>query len=385
MNFSWRRAKSVAYKEYKHILRDPFTLAVTLILPMIFVGMFGFVIDLDYKHMRVAVRDNDQTSVSRRFLQEMASSGYFDLSPVHTPAAADRALEQNASPALLVIKRGFGRNIRAANPEKPAQVQLLADGTDNVQASIMGSYMQGVVQKANAVFMRDNPELAGGAEGAARLAGGQIRSRFLFNPELNSRWFIVPALSTIIIGFLAIVLTALTVAKEWENGSMELLLSTPVRPFEIIFGKLAPYFLLTFFDILIVFVLAILVFKIPFVGSFMLYMLACAVYITGALALGVFISVVTRSQQSAIQFAFAAGLLPSLIFSGFIFPIENMPAFFRYFTVIFPQRWFLLISRNSFLSDAGISSLSFALCAIAIFAVCMILLAVNKFKTDLEL
>ena len=384
MNFSWRRAKSVAYKEYKHILRDPFTLAVTLILPMIFVGMFGFVIDLDYKHMRVAVRDNDQTSVSRRFLQEMASSGYFDLSPVHTPAAADRALEQNASPALLVIKRGFGRNIRAANPEKPAQVQLLADGTDNVQASIMGSYMQGVVQKANAVFMRDNPELAGGAEGAARLAGGQIRSRFLFNPELNSRWFIVPALSTIIIGFLAIVLTALTVAKEWENGSMELLLSTPVRPSEIVLGKLVPYFVLTFLDVLVVFVLAVYVFRIPFLGSFLFYMAACWVYITGALALGLVISVVTRQQQAAIQFAFAVGLLPSFIFSGFIFPIENMPAFFQYFTALFPQRWFLLISRTVFLSDAAPATLAAAFGTIGLFAAAMILLAVHKFKTDVE-
>lgn len=384
MNFSWRRARSVAYKEYKHILRDPFTLAVTLILPLVFVGMFGFVIDLDYKHMRVYVRDNDQTSVSRRFLQEMSSSGYFDLKPVHSPSEADQALDKNNSPALLIIKRGFGRNIRAGNPENPGQIQLLADGTDNVQASIIGTYLQGVVQKANAVFAKDNSELSGGAEEAALSAGGQIRSRFLFNPELNSRWFIVPALSTIIIGFLAIVLTALTVAKEWENGSMELLLSTPVRPAEIVLGKLVPYFLLTFFDVLVVFVLALYVFRIPFLGSFLFYMAACWVYITGALALGLVISVVTRQQQAAIQFAFAVGLLPSFIFSGFIFPIENMPAFFQYFTALFPQRWFLHISRTVFLSDAAPLTLATAFGAILLFATAMILLAVHKFKTDVE-
>ena len=383
MNFSWRRARSVALKEYKHILRDPFTLAVTLILPLVFVGMFGFVIDLDYKHMRVYVRDNDQTSVSRRFLQEMASSGYFDLTPVHSPAEADQALEKNGSPALLIIKRGFGRNVRSGNPETPGQIQLLADGTDNVQSSIMGTYLQGVIQKANAVFARDNPDLSGSAERAPN-GGDQIRSRFLFNPELNSRWFIVPALSTIIIGFLAIVLTALTVAKEWENGSMELLLSTPVRPAEIVLGKLVPYFLLTFFDVLVVFVLAVYVFRIPFLGSFLFYMAACWVYITGALALGLVISVVTRQQQAAIQFAFAVGLLPSFIFSGFIFPIENMPAFFQYFTALFPQRWFLLISRTVFLSDAAPMTLATAFGAIGLFAAAMILLAVHKFKTDVE-
>ena len=379
MTFSWRRARSVALKEYKHILRDPFTLLVTLVLPLVFVGFFGFVIDLDYKHMRVYVRDNDQTSVSRRFLQEAASSGYFDLHPVHGQFQLDQALERNDSPALLVIRPGFGRHIRAGDAENPGEVQLLADGTDNVQASIMGSYMQGVVQKANAVFARDNPALADAAG-----AGDQIRSRFLFNPELNSRWFIVPALSTIIIGFLAIVLTALTVAKEWENGSMELLLSTPVRPSEIVLGKLVPYFLLTFFDVLVVFVLAIYVFKIPFLGSFLFYMASCWVYITGALALGLVISVVTRQQQAAIQFAFAVGLLPSCIFSGFIFPIENMPAFFQYFTALFPQRWFLLISRTVFLSDAAPATLATALAAIGVFAGAMILLAVHKFKTDVE-
>ena len=381
MNF--RRVYSIAVKEYKHIMRDPFTLAVTLILPMAFVCLFGFIIDMDYKHMPLKVRDNDQSSVSRRFLQEVSSSGYFDLIGLHGQSQAEAAVDANDSTGVLIINKGFGRDILRGDISRPGKAQFLIDGSDNARAAIMLNYMSGIVQKQNARYAEKNADAAPPAQAASGLAGA-VRTRFLFNPELNSRWFIVPALNTIIIGFLAIVLTALTVAKEWENGSMELLLSTPVRPSEIVLGKLAPYFLLTFFDILIVFVLAIMVFRIPFVGSFMLYMLACAVYIMGALALGVFISVATRAQQSAIQFAFAVGLLPSFIFSGFIFPIENMPAFFRYFTVIFPQRWFLLISRNLFLSDAGISSLSFALSAIALFAACMILLAVNTFKTDVE-
>ena len=167
MKLSLRRVRSVAYKEYKHILRDPFTLIVALVLPLVFVGMFGFVIDLDYKHMRVFVRDNDQTSVSRRFLQEVASSGYFDLTPVHGQLQADKALGRNDSPALMIIRSGFGKNVRAGDPAKPGQIQLLADGTDNVQAGIMGTYMQGVLQKANAVFMRANAESAGAAQAPA--------------------------------------------------------------------------------------------------------------------------------------------------------------------------------------------------------------------------
>lgn len=374
MRLFLRRVRSVAAKEYKHILRDPFTLVVALVLPLIFVGMFGFVIDLDYKHMRLYVRDNDQTSVSRRFLQEVSSSGYFDQTPLHGPAQADEALQKNNTPAVLIIKPGFGRHVKAGDISEPGQAQLLTDGTDNVQASIIQIYMRGIIEATNALFL---PE---GGEGAS----ARIRTRFLFNPELSSRWFIVPALSTVIIGLLAIMLTALTVAKEWENGSMELLLSTPVRPAEIVLGKLIPYFLLALFDVLVVFVLALTVFRIPFEGSFLLYMLACAIYVTGALALGLVISVVTRQQQAAIQFAFAVGLLPSFIFSGFIFPIENMPLFFRWFTALFPQRWFLLISRTLFLSEAGFSPLAPAFWGIGLFAVFMIILAVFKFKTDVE-
>ncbi len=374
MNLFLRRVRSVASKEYKHILRDPFTLIVALVLPLMFVGLFGFVIDLDYQHMRLYVRDNDQTSVSRRFLQEASSSGYFDQTPVHGPRQADEALQKNDTPAMLIIKPGFGRRVRAGDVSRPGEAQLLTDGTDNVQASMIGVYMRGVVEKTAALF-------GGGDIGGA---SARIRTRFLFNPELSSRWFIVPALSTVIIGLLAIILTALTVAKEWENGSMELLLSTPVRPAEIVFGKLVPYFLLSFFNVLVVFVLALTVFRIPFEGSFLLYMLACAVYVTGALALGLVISVVTRQQQAAIQFAFAVGLLPSFIFSGFIFPIENMPLFFRCLTALFPQRWFLQISRTLFLNDAGAAALAPAFAGVGLFAVVMAVLAVVKFKTDVE-
>ncbi len=374
MKLFFRRVFSVAAKEYKHILRDPFTLVVALVLPLVFVGMFGFVIDLDYKHMRLYVRDNDQTSVSRRFLQEVSSSGYFDQTPLHSPSLADAALQKNNTPAVLIIKPGFGRHVKTGDPSSPGRLQLLTDGTDNVQASIIQIYMRGIVEATTALFAGED----------APAASSRIRTRFLFNPELSSRWFIVPALSTVIIGLLAIMLTALTVAKEWENGSMELLLSTPVRPAEIILGKLIPYFLLSLFDVLVVFVLALTVFRIPFEGSFLLYMAACAIYVTGALALGLVISVVTRQQQAAIQFAFAVGLLPSFIFSGFIFPIENMPLFFQYFTALFPQRWFLLISRTLFLSDAGLAPLAPAFWGIGLFAVGMITLAVFKFKTDVE-
>lgn len=369
MILSFKRIYSLAVKETKHILRDPFTLAVALGLPMIFVLFFGFVIDLDYKHIPLSVQDNDKSAYSRRYLQQITSAGYFDLKPFEGSLAGSLPPD---SAGLLVIKKDFGKNISFG---QQGQAQLLLDGSDNARAAIMLAYFTGITRRADAEFAR----LSG-----ADLPAEPLRPRFLFNPELNSRWFIVPGLSTIIIGFLAIVLTALTVAKEWENGSMELLLSTPVLPAEIVLGKLIPYFVLTFFDVLLVFVLALLVFNIPFEGSFTLYVLACCLYIVGALALGLLVSVVTRAQQAAIQFAFAVGLLPSFIFSGFIFPIENMPAFFRWLTVIFPQRWFLSASRSLFLSGSDLSALAVPFCDLFIFAAVMVFAAVKKFKTDVE-
>jgi ABC-2 type transport system permease protein len=157
-----------------------------------------------------------------------------------------------------------------------------------------------------------------------------------------------------------------------------------VRPGEIVLGKLVPYFTLTFFDILVVFVLSLLVFRIPFLGSFPLFMIACCVYILGALSVGLMISVATRNQQASIQFSLAAGLLPSFIFSGFIFPIENMPLFFRYFTAVFPQRWFLNISRSLFLSEADLYVLFVPFLCLAVFTAVMIFTAVKNFKTDVE-
>ena len=370
MNMLGKHIMAIASKEAKHIKRDIFTLSVALVLPMVFVVFFGFVINLDYHHIPLIVRDNDQSYTSRALLTQASAAEYFDIITVHTPAEADLQLQQNRMRGLLIIPHGFHKAFINGDV---AHAQLLIDGTDNTMAALATTYMQGIVQSTQQALLSSNES-----------SSTAIRTRYLFNPELNSRWFIVPALSTIIIGFLAIILTALTVAREWENGSMELLLSTPLRPVEIVIGKLLPYFALAFFDVLLVFALALLVFHIPFRGSFVLYLTACLFYITGALALGLLISVVTRQQQSAIQFGFAIGLLPSFMFSGFIFPIENMPAFFQYLTMLFPQRWFLQISRALFLSGAGLIDLIIPFVALFLFMIGMITLAVQKFKTDVE-
>ncbi|MDD5021781.1 MAG: ABC transporter permease [Endomicrobiaceae bacterium] len=369
-----RRILSISMKEYKHILRDPFTFIAAVGIPVFFVVFFGFIIDLDYKGVSVNVRDNDQTESSRRFLQMTGSSGYFNLIPVHQQSQADKKLNENDMSSIMIIPKGFGKEIKNGSGE--ATIQLIIDGTDNAKAGIINSYISLVADKASSVFSKNDDNF--------QKPYFNVKTRFLFNPELNSRWFIVPGLGTVIIGLIAILLTALTVAKEWENGSMELLLATPVSAAEIVLGKLIPYFVLAFFDILLIFIFSILVFDIPFRGSFIFYILSSVIYIAGALALGLLISVITRKQEQATQIAFAVGVLPSFILSGFIFPIENMPLFFRILTAIFPQRWFMQISRSVFLSDSGFAELMIPFFFITCFAAVMIFVSIKKFKKDLE-
>ena len=197
-------------------------------------------------------------------------------------------------------------------------------------------------------------------------AAYDLRTRFLFNPELDSRWFIVPGLTVVVMAILSILLTALTVAREWENGSMELLLSTPVQPLEIIIGKLAPYGVLCLIAVGLVFVIARVGFGVPFVGNPFVFGAGCLIYLVTYLAQGLLISVLTRNQQVAMQFSMLTGFLPSQLLSGFIFPVASMPAFFRYFTMIFPARWFMQISRDTFLKGSSLAELSGAFFALSL-------------------
>ncbi len=366
-SFNFYRAYSVARKEVMHVLRDPFTLALALGLPVMLVTFFGYAIDFEVKNLSLAISDMDNGPSSRRLLDIFSASGYFNVSagkePIHRVDAGEAA-------AALFIKPDFSRDLRRG---KPVSAQFVLDGSDNSKAAVIMGYLPGIQAAAN-----------------ARLSGYppsppvSLETRFLYNPELNSRWFTIPGLAAIIIGLLAIMLTAMTVAREWENGSMELLLSTPVRPLEIIVGKLAPYGVLVLTGVFFVYLASRLVFGVPFAGSHLLFLLACVLFIVAALSQGLFISVATRQQQVAMQLSMITGLLPSMLLSGFIFPVESMPAFFRYFTMLLPPRWFMEAARGIYLKGAGLRELAVPFLALTVLSALMLTLALRKFKTDLE-
>lgn len=370
MSFDIHRAYSVARKEVMHILRDPFTLTLALGLPVLLVTFFGYAIDYEVKNIGLAVSDRDGGPAARRLLEIFSASGYFYRAEVPARLGPVAMLDSGRASAALFIEPGFSRKIKGG---EPAQAQFLLDGSDNSKAGTMIGYLPGIQRAA-----------------IGRLSGAPVReplsveTRFLYNPELNSRWFTVPGLSAIIIGLLAILMTAMTVAREWENGSMELLLSTPVRPLEIMAGKIAPYGALVLAGVFFVYLLARLVFGVPFAGSHLLYLAACLLFITAALAQGLLISIITRQQQIAMQLGMITGLLPSMLLSGFIFPVESMPEFFRYFTMLLPPRWFMAASRGIILKGADLRELAVPFLALALLSAGMLALALKKFKTDLE-
>ncbi|MFH1415153.1 MAG: ABC transporter permease [Elusimicrobiota bacterium] len=368
-SFMYSRCMAVAGKEVMHILRDPFTIAIAIIMPIVLVTYFGFAIDFNFKNIKLAVYDSDNSRLSRELLRTFYSSGYFVLNDIRDTANPILEVESERSDASLIIKPGFGRKMIEG---RNAGIQLLVDGSDNMKAGVISGYLAGI-HKSFLAGARSYP--------GERI---KVKTRFLYNPELNTRWFVVPGLIVVLAGLLGILLTSLTIAREWENGSMELLLSTPVTPLEIVTGKILPYIVLQLVGIAFVFLTARSVFYVPFRGSYTLFAITCIVFITATLAQGIMISVITRQQQKAMQMSILIGLLPSLLLSGFIFPIESMPVIFKYITALLPPRWFMVIIRGLFLKGTGIAELALPVASLITICFVLVAAAAGRLKKDLE-
>ncbi len=372
MKFS--RFWAIAKKEVAHVSRDPFTVALASILPVTVVLIFGYAIEFNLDRIPTAYLDSDKSQSSRAFSETFGSSNYFTLFPVDSPDEGLRAIESERARTLIIIPPQFEKDLLSG---RGADVQVLIDGADSTVVGSVTGYLADVQARATNRIFNLSP-------GKQPRTGAHLRTRFLFNPELSSRWFVVPGLVVVVMSILSILLTALTVAREWESGSMELLLSTPVEPSEVILGKLAPYGVLCLAAVGLVYILARTLFAVPFVGNHFVFLLGCTLFLITYLAQGLLISVITRKQTIAMQFALLSGLLPSQLLSGFIFPIENMPTFFRGLTMILPARWFMTICRDSFLQGSSLWDLRIPFLALILIATAFISISVRKFKKDLE-
>ena len=341
---SGRRLKAVAKKEFIHIIRDSKSLMAALGMPILLLTLFGYALSLDVDRIQTAIYDEDLSAASRNLIQSFRGSTYFEVTQVGTREAIEKGIMRNEVLIGVVIPRDYARDTLLG---RPANVQLLIDGSDSNTASLALGYAEGLVRDHSTEIVR----------GAAAAPPIEARVRTWYNSDLKSRNYIVPGLISVILMIIAALLTSLTIAKEWENGTMEQLLSTPIRPFEMLLGKLSAYFVLGVVDMVMSLVLGVFVMHTPFRGSVILLFLAGCLFLFGALCFGMLLSAATRNQHMAYQLATVTSFLPAFLLSGFIYSIENMPAVVRAFTYLIPARYFVTILKGIFLKGVGLSVL----------------------------
>jgi len=370
-----RRTRAMARKELLHIVRDPQSLMAALTQPLLVLLLFGYALSLDVDRIPTMIYDANRTAESRNLVLAFRGSRYFQvIDEVDSYRPIEKAMDQRRILVGVAIPADYSRDLLQG---KVSPVQILLDGADSNTASIAMGYAQGVVQ-TYAKQARDDAQSL--RTGSVMQPAVDAQVRVWYNTDLVSRNFIVPGLIGVITMIIAALLTSLTIAREWENGTMEQLLSTPVRPIEMALGKLSAHFLLGLTDMLIALFVGVVVFKVPLRGSVVLLLFSACVFLYGALAWGLFISASFRNQLSAYQMGTLTSFLPSFLLSGFIYPISNMPWIIQIVSFIIPARYFIDITKGIFLKGLGLRLLWFDLLLLIVYAVGVSFLAVRKLR-----
>jgi ABC-2 type transport system permease protein len=364
---SLRRLWAISRKEALHIRRDPRSLGLAIGIPMLMLLSFGYALTLDVDHVPFVVWDQSGTPLSRDLVARFRASRYFDFrGAVENYGALEREIDRRDAALGLVIPPEFARQLDAG---RAAPVQAVVDGSDSNTALIVLGYTQGITTAFNQAVVLDRIRRSVGALPSPAL---DLRPRVWFNPDLESRNFIVPGIMAVIMGLIAALLTSLTIAREWERGTMEQLISTPVRPAELILGKLLPYLGIGMLDMAIAVLMALFLFHVPLRGSVPLLFAVGGVFIVGTLAQGILISTLARQQLLASQMAMISTFLPAFLLSGFAFDIGNMPVAVQIITYVVPARYFVAMVKGIFLRGVGIATLWADLLFLAVFALVLV-------------
>ena len=343
-------------------------------IPMVLLILFGYALTLDVDNVPLAIWDQDKTSISRDYILGFSNSPYFKVVGYFDDyTKLERQIDTGRALTALVIPKDFSQQIRA---RRVASVQLLADGSDSNTATIALGYARTI----NAAYNRRFIESAAGERGMRFSPPIDMQARVWFNPDMKSRNYIIPGLIAVIMMIISALLTSLTVAKEWERGTMEQLISTPIQSQELILGKFIPYFLIGFLDVVIAVAMGQFMFHVPLRGSVVLLFILSGLFLTGALCMGLFISIVTKSQFMATQFAFITTFLPAFLLSGFAFAITNMPKPLQVLTYVIPARYFVTILKGIYLKGVGVKVLWAEVVFLVLFSAIMVRLANMKFK-----
>lgn len=376
---NWTRLLVMARKETLQILRDSRSLGIVIIMPVVLVMLFGYGVNLDLKGLPVYVHDQDGTQQSQDLLKRFQASEYFHIvRAVSNYGELTRALDDGSAKMGIVIPWDFSQKL---NKGGPVQVQTLVDATDDNTANVLMGYAQGVVQSYSAEIQIDWLRKRGISLQSAPI---DVETRTWYNEDLESSAFIIPGVLALVMSVIGAFLTSLTIAREWERGTMEQLISTPVSAAEIMFGKLLPYFVLGMVDTLVSALIAIYWFRVPFRGSYLTLLGSSAMFLVVVLSLGFFISVLAKGQFAASQIALLVTFLPAFLLSGFLFSIEQMPIVLQWITRIIPARYYVSVLKKIFLKGTPTALLYTDLIPLALFALVLAVLATRSFHKRLS-
>ncbi len=373
------RTWAIAKKEFVHIYRDPRSLALVILMPALLMLLFGYAVTLDVKKVSMAVLDRDRSQESLNFIQRFSASPYFHLRLwVQDEKTMLRLIDQGKVKMGLILPWDFSKTIKA---EKIASVQALIDGADANTASLILSYAQAIARQ----YTQEKTILKVTRLGMQNLSFPvDARPRVWFNEDLESKNYFVPGLVAVIISIIGVLLTGQVIVREWEKGTMELLISTPVRKGELMVGKLFPYFFIGLLDLSLSVLMGKWVFQVPLRGSVVLLFALSCIYILVALALGLTISTIARTQLLANQMAMVIGFLPTFLLSGFTFVISNMPPWLQIITYGIAPRYYVTIVKEIFLKGAGFSFLWRETLVLMGMALAGLWVATRSFKKELR-
>ena len=373
------RTWAIARKEFLHIYRDWRSLGLVILMPALLMLLFGYAVTLDVKKVSMAVLDQDQSQESLSFIHRFSASPYFGfLTFVKNEKEVKRLIDEGAVKMGLILPLDFSRTIKVGGK---VPVQVLLDGTDSNTANIILNYVQAITQQ----YTQEQTLLKVERMGQKRLTFPvEGRTRVWFNEELESKNYFIPGLVAVIMSIIGVLLTGQVIVREWEKGTMELLISTPVRKGELIIGKLFPYFFLGLLDLSLTVLMGKWVFQIPLRGSITLLFLLSSIYILVALSLGLTISTVAKSQLLANQMAMVIGFLPTFLLSGFTFAITNMPIWLQMITYGIAPRYYVTILKEIFLKGSDLSFLWTETLILIVLATTGLWVATKSFKKELR-
>jgi ABC-2 type transport system permease protein len=376
--------RSILIKEFKQLFRDVRMRIILFVPPIIMLVVFGYAATTDVTLIRMAVLDEDKNQLSRGLIERFVSSNYFlPARYLHSEKELVPLIDSGKVEVYIHLERGLSRRIKSG---KDAAIQIIIDGTDSNRAAVIVSYVNGIVNELSQEALRDRIKtlvISRSLQGMRIKKIVQLKDRVFFNPNLSSRNFFLPGVIGLLISLITVMLTSMSIVKERETGTIEQIIVSPIKPVELIAGKTVPFIMIGFVDIFIITIVAIAWFNVPFNGSFLFLLFSSFLYILSTIAVGLFISTISRTQQQSML-SFFLFFMPAILLSGFIFPIYSMPESIQLITYANPLRYFMTIIRGIFLKGVGFEALWKDIGALFIIGITLIILSAKRFSKRLE-